>query len=345
MKAAIDAVPYASAVKFGLQFSRRFWEEDEHIFGGITYTDLPIRQISYPSAGLNAGGKGVLLGGYTFDGPNSYEFTAMEPAERVRRAVEFGAQIHPQYLTEFENGVSVAWSRVPFTLGLRRRLVGRSAKRALQRPLPDRWPDRVGWRTCLLHPGVAGGRHPVRSRRHPASPQADHRVVTDHESAHDRARAAIGMQCGNASSASPGRSSLRGRSPRLPWPMSFRRRLHAMSRGWEFAERGGADLFNNVCAACHQANAKGAIGAAAYPPLAADTKLASTDFLLARAPGRTAGNAAGRKHDERRAGRRRRQLRAHSFRQQLRRRRFGRGGFDGETEGETGAVASSYRPN
>jgi monoamine oxidase len=117
MKAAIDAVPYASAVKFGLQFSRRFWEEDEHIFGGITYTDLPIRQISYPSANLNAGGKGVLLGGYTFDGPNSYEFTAMAPAERVRRAVEFGAEIHPQYRAEFENGVSVAWHRVPFTLG------------------------------------------------------------------------------------------------------------------------------------------------------------------------------------------------------------------------------------
>jgi monoamine oxidase len=117
MKAAIDAVPYASAVKFGLQFKRRFWEEDEHIFGGITYTDLPIRQIGYPSAGFNSGGKGVLLGGYTFDGPNSYEFTAMAPAERVRRAVEFGAEIHPQYRAEFENGVSVAWHRVPFTLG------------------------------------------------------------------------------------------------------------------------------------------------------------------------------------------------------------------------------------
>jgi monoamine oxidase len=117
MKAAIDAVPYASAVKFGLQFSRRFWEEDEHIFGGISYTDLPIRQISYPSTNFNAGGKGVLLGGYTFDGPNSYEFTAMSPPERLRRAVEFGAQIHPQYGAEFENGVSVAWHRVPFTLG------------------------------------------------------------------------------------------------------------------------------------------------------------------------------------------------------------------------------------
>jgi mono/diheme cytochrome c family protein len=54
-----------------------------------------------------------------------------------------------------------------------------------------------------------------------------------------------------------------------------------MSRGWEFGEQGGADLFNNVCAACHQPDAKGAIGAAAYPPLAANTKLASTDFLLA----------------------------------------------------------------
>jgi mono/diheme cytochrome c family protein len=54
----------------------------------------------------------------------------------------------------------------------------------------------------------------------------------------------------------------------------------AMSRGWEFTEQGGADLFSNVCAACHQPDARGAVGAAAYPPLAADTKLASTDFML-----------------------------------------------------------------
>ena len=117
MKAAIDAVPYSSSVKFGLQFRRRFWEEDEGIFGGISYTDLPIRQIAYPSSGYNAGGKGVLLGGYTWNGPNSYEFTAMTPAERVARAVAYGAKIHPQYAAEFETGIAVAWHRVPFTLG------------------------------------------------------------------------------------------------------------------------------------------------------------------------------------------------------------------------------------
>jgi mono/diheme cytochrome c family protein len=54
-----------------------------------------------------------------------------------------------------------------------------------------------------------------------------------------------------------------------------------MSRGWEFGEQGGADLFRNVCAACHQADARGAVGAGRYPPLAADEKLASADFMLA----------------------------------------------------------------
>jgi len=117
MKAAIDAVPYASSVKIGLQFKRRFWEEDEAIYGGISYTDLPIRQISYPSNGFNRSGRGVLLGAYIFEGANAYEFTSMAPADRVARAVELGARIHPQYRAEFENGIAVAWHRVPFTLG------------------------------------------------------------------------------------------------------------------------------------------------------------------------------------------------------------------------------------
>ncbi len=117
MKAAIDAVPYTPSVKIGLQFKRRFWEEDEAIYGGISYTDLPIRQIAYPNTGFNRAGRGVLLGAYLFDGPNAYEFASMPPAERVARAVEFGASIHPQYRAEYENGIAVAWHRVPFTLG------------------------------------------------------------------------------------------------------------------------------------------------------------------------------------------------------------------------------------
>jgi monoamine oxidase len=116
MAAAIDAVPYSAAVKIGLQFRRRFWETDEAIYGGISYTDLPIGMIGYPATNYFADGRGVLLGAYAF-GPYAFEFTSLSPAARVRKAMEFGAQIHPQYTTEFESGVAVAWHRVPSNLG------------------------------------------------------------------------------------------------------------------------------------------------------------------------------------------------------------------------------------
>jgi monoamine oxidase len=116
MDAAIHDVPYDAAVKIGLQFKRRFWELDEQIYGGITYTDLPIERIGYPSTDFGKPGKGVLLGAYVF-GANAYEFTSMAPQERVRQAVAFGTQIHPQYAKEFETGIAVGWHRVPWANG------------------------------------------------------------------------------------------------------------------------------------------------------------------------------------------------------------------------------------
>jgi monoamine oxidase len=59
----------------------------------------------------------VLLGAYEIDSVYAYEFTALSPNERVAKAVEDGAQIHPQYNDEFENGIAVAWHRNPSTLG------------------------------------------------------------------------------------------------------------------------------------------------------------------------------------------------------------------------------------
>jgi len=115
MQSAIAAIRYTGAVKVGLQFKRRFWEEDEAIYGGITFTDLPIRQLSYPSADLHGSGKGVLLGAYP--GGFTNEFIGLTPADRIKRTLEYGAMIHPQYLREFETGVSVAWSRMPSAQG------------------------------------------------------------------------------------------------------------------------------------------------------------------------------------------------------------------------------------
>lgn len=112
----INTMSYYTGTKVGLEFKRRFWEEDDHIYGGTTYTDLPIGQISYPSNDYLSSKPGVLLGAYTW-GATSYQYSAMSAEDRVKWALEFGKQIHPQYDEEFKAGVAVVWHRVPWTLG------------------------------------------------------------------------------------------------------------------------------------------------------------------------------------------------------------------------------------
>ncbi|WP_439544772.1 flavin monoamine oxidase family protein [Sandarakinorhabdus sp.] len=117
LDAAIRAVPYSNSVKVGLEFKRRFWEEDEAIYGGISFTDREIAMISYPSARMHSNGPAVLLGAYTF-GAGAYRFAGMTPEQRVQAALEQGSVFHPRgYKEEFIGGASVAWSRSPFTLG------------------------------------------------------------------------------------------------------------------------------------------------------------------------------------------------------------------------------------
>src|SRR5687767_1877159 len=113
VQAAIAAARYDAAGKIGLQFKRRFWEQDDEIYGGRSWTDQEIGQIIYPSHGFN-GRKGVLVGYYL-----DFARTMRErpPAERQRLALEQGARIHPQYTTEFETAFSVSWPRVPWNRG------------------------------------------------------------------------------------------------------------------------------------------------------------------------------------------------------------------------------------
>jgi monoamine oxidase len=115
LRSAIRSVNYSSAGKIGLQFSRRFWEEDDGIFGGITRTDQEISQILYPSTGYLS--KKGLLVGYYLTGQSAAPIGQLPPAERQRRALEQGARIHPQYADTFEHSFSIAWQNVQYSRG------------------------------------------------------------------------------------------------------------------------------------------------------------------------------------------------------------------------------------
>jgi monoamine oxidase len=106
-----EALPSVSG-KIGLQFKRRFWEEDDDIYGGSSKTDDPIGQIYYPFDHYGSRGPGVVVGYYHF-GEAQALLDDQAPAVRERIALEQGAKIHPQYPVEFENSFSVAWQRVP----------------------------------------------------------------------------------------------------------------------------------------------------------------------------------------------------------------------------------------
>ncbi|MBO0937501.1 flavin monoamine oxidase family protein [Fibrella sp. HMF5335] len=115
VKRAADFVPYIKTGKIGLQFKRRFWEEDDGIYGGISRTNMDINQIWYPSYGFMKP-TGVLIGYYNFYG-RAEAVGALPVAERQQLALAQGKQIHPQYATEFENAFSLAWHRIPHSEG------------------------------------------------------------------------------------------------------------------------------------------------------------------------------------------------------------------------------------
>ncbi len=52
----------------------------------------------------------------------------------------------------------------------------------------------------------------------------------------------------------------------------------AMGRPGDYSFQGGAAVYSHVCQACHMADAKGAVGAGAYPALANNPKLAEAGY-------------------------------------------------------------------
>jgi monoamine oxidase len=117
--ATIEALKYAEptqAGKMGIEYSRRWWELDHRIYGGITNTDTDLRNIWYPSHGYS-GGRGILIGYYNV-GAKAKKFGAMNPDKRLARALELGAQVHgPGYTDHVQGAFSVDWASVEHSEG------------------------------------------------------------------------------------------------------------------------------------------------------------------------------------------------------------------------------------
>jgi monoamine oxidase len=112
--ATVKATPYSPSAKMGLQMKRRFWEEDDKIFGGHLYSNLPIGDFAYPSWGY-FGNKGVLLGFY---GNGQMAGLVNKPIkERIEHVLTQASKVHPQIRTEYEAAYLTWWERTQYSMG------------------------------------------------------------------------------------------------------------------------------------------------------------------------------------------------------------------------------------
>jgi monoamine oxidase len=114
IRAAIEAPEYVPAGKVAFQAERRFWELDEQIYGGLSWTTRDSTQVWYPSTGLHQK-KGILVGAYIWSEKEGNAFAAKAPGQRVQDTLADLEHLHPRGGRDLRHGVSVSWKKQPFS--------------------------------------------------------------------------------------------------------------------------------------------------------------------------------------------------------------------------------------
>jgi len=113
LREIINTSRYDDAYKIAWE-SRRFWERDYSIYGGISFLDQPVNLVWYPSSRLFSE-KGVVIGGYGMesDGP----LKAMNLTEKLAASRQAIEHLHPGHSKDLAKPMCVCWARIPYNMG------------------------------------------------------------------------------------------------------------------------------------------------------------------------------------------------------------------------------------
>ncbi|WP_377890558.1 flavin monoamine oxidase family protein [Alkalihalobacillus sp. R86527] len=111
---AIRELINVPAVKIGIEFSRRFWEDDNI---GNALSDLPTRFSYVPSHNIGSSGSGVLLASYSW-GNDAVLWGSLPEKERILMVLKDLAKIYGNRVyTEYMNSITFNWSQNPYSAG------------------------------------------------------------------------------------------------------------------------------------------------------------------------------------------------------------------------------------
>lgn len=114
VKAGIRSFVYEPAGKVAWQ-SRRFWETEEGIYGGLSYADTDAGLAWYPSHEFHAR-DGVIVGAYNFV-EQAERFSQMSLDQQFAASRASVDRIHPGKAVQLKHPVAVNWAHVPHTMG------------------------------------------------------------------------------------------------------------------------------------------------------------------------------------------------------------------------------------
>ena len=118
-KVALQGIDYLPSVKVGFE-SPRFWETEEHLYGGLAWTDRLNENVIYPSDDFFSP-KGVLVAAYVAgwtNQDNPQKFAALSDSERLRVSRDSVEALHPGKSRLLSKGVTVGWGLVPWSEGV-----------------------------------------------------------------------------------------------------------------------------------------------------------------------------------------------------------------------------------
>ncbi len=109
----MDECVYAHAYKVAWE-SRRFWEQDYNIYGGLEFVTTGCSPVWFPSANIFSK-RGVFVSGYTDE--RESEFGKLLLPEKLAESRKTVERLHPGHGAEIEKPIYVNWGKVAYNEG------------------------------------------------------------------------------------------------------------------------------------------------------------------------------------------------------------------------------------
>ena len=139
----IEECTYSGAYKVAWE-SRRFWEQDYNIYGGLEFCNVGCSPIWFPSAGMFTE-RGVLVSGYTDE--MGQPFGALTLEQKIAESRKSIERLHPGHGRELEKPMYMGWSKAKWNEGSWIRTYGPGQERG---PVQSQGPQQA--------PGVAASK-------------------------------------------------------------------------------------------------------------------------------------------------------------------------------------------